>query len=141
MQRTSALVAGALLVLVVAPGCSRGDRATPAAAPVPFVAVDTTTASATDRAIGVAQDRLRTEPNDRKARLALAQAFLQKARETADPTLYVKADALLGSLPDDDPGALIARGVLALARHQFDDGLRLGRAALAVAPGNEAALG
>jgi tetratricopeptide (TPR) repeat protein len=108
---------------------------------VPFVAVDPATASATDRAIGAAQDRLRTEPTNAKARLALAQAFLQKARETADPTLYGKADALLASLPDDDPGALVARGVLALARHQFTDGLRLGRAALAAAPGSEAALG
>ena len=101
-------------------------------------------ASSTDRAIAAAQTKLRKDDEDADAQLALAQAFLQKARETADPTLYTKADTLLGEVADqapDDVRVLVAQGTLLLARHQFADGLAVGRKALQVAPGNEAAYG
>ena len=41
----------------------------------------------------------------------------------------------------DDPRVLVAQGTLLLARHRFADGLAVGRRALEVAPGNEAAYG
>ncbi|MDP9441936.1 MAG: tetratricopeptide repeat protein, partial [Actinomycetota bacterium] len=101
-------------------------------------------ASATDREVAVQQAKLQATPDDANARLALATLFLQKVRETGDPTFYGKADALLTGLAKDrkdDPAVLIAQGGLALGRHEFDEALRLGRRAVDLAPGNSAALG
>lgn len=143
-QRPITLVMSALSMLAVVSGCARDDRTAPATSPAAaFIDVDES-AGPTDAAIATAQDALRREPTNRKARLALAQAFLQKARETADPSLYGKADQLLSGLDDEDdadPGVLVAQGTLALARHEFADALRIGRAALELAPGNQGALG
>ena len=132
-------------MLFAAPGCTRGGGAGAVKSDAAsFIPVDPASTSATDKAIAAAQARLKVEPSNAKARLALAQAFLQKVRETADPSLYGKADQLLRGLAKEtpkDPGVLIARGTLALARHRFSDGLAIGKAALAAAPDSEAALG
>jgi tetratricopeptide (TPR) repeat protein len=129
--------------LVVAGGCrSGGSRA--ASTAVPSVQVDPASGSTTDRAIGAAQERLRSNLADDGARLDLANAFLQKARERADPSLYTRADALLEALADsqpDDPRVLVSRAVLALARHEFRDALRLAESAVAAAPGDAGPLG
>lgn len=69
---------------------------------------------------------------------------MQKARERADPSFYGRADALLKTLADrqpDDPRVLVSRGVLALARHEFGEALRLAEAAVAAAPGDVGPLG
>jgi tetratricopeptide (TPR) repeat protein len=145
-RRTTRFATGAaalLLICLAAPACSRGGGSRPADA-APFVQVDPKSASPTDRAIAKAQTKLRADAHDADAQLALAQAFLQKARETADPTLYTKAGSLLDEVAakaPDDVRVLVAQGTLALARHRFADGLTLGRRALAAAPGNEAAYG
>jgi tetratricopeptide (TPR) repeat protein len=136
-----AAILALLLLAIVAPACSRGGGA---AADAPFVAVSPDSDSPTDRAIADAQDRLRANGGDTNAKLDLARAFLQKVRETADPTLYTKADQLLDDVAEqgaDDPRVLVAQGTLALARHEFADALDLGLRALEVAPGNEAAYG
>jgi tetratricopeptide (TPR) repeat protein len=136
-----AAILALLLLAIVAPACSRGGGA---AADAPFVAVSQDSDSPTDRAIADAQARLRADGGDTNAKLDLARAFLQKVRETADPTLYTKADQLLADVAEqgaDDPRVLIAQGTLALARHQFSDALDIGLRALKVAPGNEAAYG
>jgi tetratricopeptide (TPR) repeat protein len=140
--RPGAVLAALALLLVIAPACGRGDDAD--GGDVPFVAVDENSRSATDRAIARAQAVLREDPDDPNARLDLAQAFLQKVRETGDPTLYTKADELLGSVAEDapeNPRVLVSQGTLALARHQFEEALDHGQRALEAAPGNEAALG
>lgn len=124
-------------------GSAPGGSAAPAQE-VPFVAVDAARGSDTDRAIARAQDRLRADPDDLEAKLALAQAFLQKARETADPTLYGKAGLLLEQVDEAaEPNAavVVAEGTLALAQHRFADARELGVRARRLAPGNEAALG
>ena len=142
-RRRLALVAG-LAALTLASGCSRGGGGDGAGAATPFVAVDPASASPTDQAIARAQDRLRADGGDDAARLTLAQAFLQKARETGDPSLYSRVDDLLAEATrgrEDDPSILVAQGTLALARHEFADALDLGRTAVARAPGNVGALG
>ncbi|MBW3615474.1 MAG: tetratricopeptide repeat protein [Actinobacteria bacterium] len=136
----------AAVAVAVVPGCSRDDRSSgvEAGSTVPFVAVDPASASPTDREVAVQQTKLQADPDDANARLALATLFLQKVRETGDPTFYVKADSLLTGLAKsrkDDPAVLIARASLALGRHEFDEALRLGRRAVDLAPGNSAALG
>ena len=131
------------IIALTAPAC-RGGRPRPAAATASFVAVDPNSASATDRAIALAQQHIQANPADDNARLDLARAFLQKAREVADPSLYTKAGALLDDLrnrhPHDAP-VLVAAGTLALAQHRFSDARRLGQQAVAAAPGDEGALG
>jgi tetratricopeptide (TPR) repeat protein len=110
----------------------------------PFVAVDPASTNPTDRAIGAAQDRLRAKDGDDGARLALAGAFLQKLRETADPSYYARVGGLLDDLATrrkDDPTLLILQGTFALAQHRFRDALDLGHRALRAAPGTAAAYG
>ena len=130
-------------VVATAPACSRGGG-TSEQREGPFVAVDPNSQSATDRAIAKAQQRLRAAPKDGSAQLDLAQAFLQKARETADPSLYVKAAKLLDLVSKQSPsdlGLVVTKGTLALAQHRFRDALTLGQLALNRAPDSEAALG
>jgi pentatricopeptide repeat protein len=67
----------------------------------------------------------------------LGDAFLQKARETFDPSYYARAEsALRAALRRDrrDAAALTAMGVLANARHDFSAALRFGERARAAAP-------
>jgi pentatricopeptide repeat protein len=69
---------------------------------------------------------------------ALGDAYLQKARETFDPSYYARAEAALReALRRDrrDAGALTAMGTLANARHDFTAALRFGRRAHVAAPG------
>ena len=77
-------------------------------------------------------------------RAALAGAYLQKGRVTADPAYYgLAARALHMALKEqpDNLSALLGRGQLSLARHDFPGALRWGRAALGVDPVNPTALG
>jgi len=142
-MRLRTALAVLLMCVATAPACSRGGG-TNGDAKVPFVAVDPNSRSTTDRAIAKAQTELRKQPNDASAQLDLAQAFLQKARETADPTLYVRAGKLLDIIARQSPsdvGLVVTQGTLALAQHRFQDALKLGQLALNRAPDNEAALG
>jgi tetratricopeptide (TPR) repeat protein len=60
-------------------------------------------------------------------RPALASAYLQQVRETADPSFYAKAEGVLGT--PRTPEALATAGELALARHDFRGALTLGQRA------------
>jgi len=57
-------------------------------------------------------------------RPSLAEAYLQRARETADPSFYAKASGVLGT--PRTPEAFGTAGELALARHDFRGALALG---------------
>jgi tetratricopeptide (TPR) repeat protein len=81
------------------------------------------------------QDELRAHPNNGQAATALGQAYLQKARETGDPSYYPKADALFNhawKLDNRDFAAATGLGTLALARHDFAGGLEWGKRAHAI---------
>lgn len=83
------------------------------------------------------QDDLRAKPDHGAAATMLGQSYLQKARETGDPSYYPKADALFTKawkLDDRDFAAAAGLGTLALARHQFRDGLAWGERAKAINP-------
>jgi tetratricopeptide (TPR) repeat protein len=100
--------------------------------------------SATDRQIGALQERLRQQPGDAPAATRLGLAYLQRARETSDPTYYGRAEGVLnqalGAAPDDTD-TLIGLGSLALARHQFQDALEWGQRAVTSNPYKAAAYG
>jgi tetratricopeptide (TPR) repeat protein len=86
--------------------------------------------------IARAQDRLRTVPGDWRTWAALASAYVEQARVTANPVYYQKADgAAQRSLtlhPDGNADARIALGALANARHDFAAARDDARKALAV---------
>src|SRR5438128_3557661 len=74
------------------------------------------------RAVDDAQGRLLRAPNDEHAMGRLASAYLQRARETGDPTYYSKADALLAvalAAAAPDPDLLITAGTPPLLRHRL----------------------
>jgi cytochrome c-type biogenesis protein CcmH/NrfG len=89
-------------------------------------------------AIERAQQRLRLVPKDYVAWAGLGSAYLERARVTADPSYYPKAEGALDrSLrlrPQDNPDALTGLGALANARHDFAGALGWARRALRVDP-------
>jgi tetratricopeptide (TPR) repeat protein len=92
----------------------------------------------TDERIRSLQAVVKSDTSRAAPYAALGDAYLQKARETADPSYYARArsafEAALGRDPRD-AGALTGMGSLANARHDFDAGLRYGMRARAAAPG------
>jgi tetratricopeptide (TPR) repeat protein len=83
------------------------------------------------------QAELRADPLNQKALDTLGLAYQQRARETADPAYYTKADGILHSALRLDPADLIATaglGQLALSRHQFRHALTLGLRAKQLSP-------
>jgi tetratricopeptide (TPR) repeat protein len=95
----------------------------------------------TDARIARLQTDVRRGRTDRAA--DLADAYLQKVRETGDASYYNRADALLQQALARDPrdqGTLVEAATLAAARHDFRGALRLSRRAQAVAPETVASL-
>jgi tetratricopeptide (TPR) repeat protein len=129
-------VALAAIAAILASGLLRGDEP-PAgndAAPVASVAGS---GSSTDRLIAGFQRRLKDDPEDFSSYVNLANAYLQKMRETGDPSLYTKAEDLLdraAKIEPQNPELLATRGILALARHDFARALEFGERALASNP-------
>ncbi len=128
------LIVGAAIVL--RPG---GDgRAARGPTPLPEPASLLARQAGLEAQIAGLQERLREVPGDWRGFAALGIAYVAQARATGDPTLYPKAErALATSLrlhDEDNEDALLGLGVLALARHEFDEALRLGRRASKVDP-------
>lgn len=95
------------------------------------------TLNGTDQAIWTYQDRIRQNPDDMDTHAALGAAYIQRGRETGDPTYYAKAEAVLDTALKRDAQnfeALIGKGTLANARHQFREALALGERALTLNP-------
>ncbi|MGI9023885.1 MAG: tetratricopeptide repeat protein, partial [Acidimicrobiales bacterium] len=91
----------------------------------------------TDAQIASLQTRLAEVPDDPGALTNLGVAYLSRAKETADPTWYARAEETLArsdALAPDQVRTLTAQGLLALARHDFAKGLELGNRAHALAP-------
>jgi tetratricopeptide (TPR) repeat protein len=92
-------------------------------------------AAAADSAATVArlQAELRQRPDEPRLLTRLGVAYVTRARETADPSFYAKAAAVLeraGELAPRDPATMTARGLLDLGRHDFR--AALGRATRAL---------
>ena len=91
----------------------------------------------TDAQIAQLQAALRGAPRALSLRTQLADAYLQKARETGDPGFYTRADGLLRGVlaaRPGDPDALVGAASLALSRHDFRRGLSLAARAAATQP-------
>jgi tetratricopeptide (TPR) repeat protein len=80
---------------------------------------------------------VRQSPDDVQSYAVLGAAYMQKVRDTGDPSFYAKAQAVLDEALKRDPHnveALIGAGTLANARHQFREALQLGEQAKAINP-------
>jgi tetratricopeptide (TPR) repeat protein len=83
------------------------------------------------------QERIRRNPDDPGAYAKLGLALIQRVRETADPTLYARAEQAFAEALRRDPqslDALAGQGSLALSRHTFADALRYGEQAREINP-------
>jgi tetratricopeptide (TPR) repeat protein len=94
--------------------------------------------SSTESQMETLQQRLKQNPDDQRAYVLLGAVYLQKVRETGDPTYYGKSEEALTralDLQPDDFAAMIQMGALSLARHQFREALDWGKRARAISPG------
>lgn len=125
-----AVAAAVLSVVLYVPGLVRGEGATPVGSP-------SAPSNPTDRLIAGLQQRSKENPKDFASHIGLANAFLQKARETGDPSLYTKSEDALDraeKIEPRNPELFSTRGALALARHDFAGALELGERAVASNP-------
>ena len=91
----------------------------------------------TDARIASLQTEIRNHPGDTGSYALLADAYLQKVRETGDAGFYTRAAGVLAVARRRDPrdsAVATGLGTLALARHDFRGGLRFGLTAHALAP-------
>ena len=91
----------------------------------------------TEAQIAALQQALAEDPSDPHLAALLGGAYYQRARETADPAYYTRAEESYSRALDSDPGsveALTGQATLALARHDFAGGLRLAQRAHSLAP-------
>lgn len=98
----------------------------------------------TDQQIADLQARISRTPANARLQISLAAAYLQKTRESGDPSLYGRAEAVLTrarELDPEDADAWVQLGTLALARHQFEQALGFGGRAQELNPSKTAALG
>ena len=93
---------------------------------------------AVQRTIASLQARLEGNHRDVEALASLGLAYLREARLTGDPSFFTKADEVLTkSVAVDSKGnfqGLLGMGLLASARHRFDEALRWGKRAKAIDP-------
>lgn len=83
------------------------------------------------------QGAIRAEPDEASSYSSLGDAYLQRVRETADPAYYDRAEGAYAAALTRDPDdvtATIGQGSLALARHDFSEGLALGELAHRLEP-------
>jgi tetratricopeptide (TPR) repeat protein len=114
----------------------RGERPADQRVGLPFD-FRQTAGTSTDSLIGSLQEKIRENPKDFDSHINLAKAYLQKVRETGDPSLYTRTEDLLdeaSKLEDQSPELFATRGGLALARHDFAAALQHGTRALALDP-------
>src|SRR4051794_24468839 len=91
----------------------------------------------TDAQIATLQRALRATPSKADGYALLGDAYLQKARESGDPSYYSRSERSYGEARSRDARnftAAIGAGTLANTRHDFSRGLRLGLEAHRLAP-------
>lgn len=102
------------------------------------------TNASTDALIQSLQERLKTNPNDWQSYSQLGLAYLQKARETGDPSYYQKIEDALDkalAMQPTDYASISAKGALSLARHDFSGALEWGEKAKQINPDRTYAYG
>ena len=91
----------------------------------------------TDELIASLQATVRAHPDNAGEYVLLADAYMQKVRETGDAGYYARAEGVLALARRIDPRSsalYTGLGTLALARHDFRGALHYGQRAHALAP-------
>lgn len=131
-RRLSAVALAFVLALAVF-AATRGDERA-AAGPPPASAPSVRPDADTDAQLRRLQDAVRRgAPREAE----LAAAYIQKARESGDPSFYSRADGVLQralARGPQDPAELTEAAALAAGRHDFRAAERLARRARALAP-------
>jgi tetratricopeptide (TPR) repeat protein len=128
-----AAFAGALILLVTLGGANQIDQ------PDPAVGVDLSIPrdASTDQRIEVLQSAVRDGIGGAAGYSLLGGAYLQKNRESGDPSFYSRAERSFDAALRRDArnvDALLGAGTLAGARHDFREQLRLGLEAHRIVP-------
>src|SRR5215217_1764355 len=100
--------------------------------------------TSTDTLISSLQAKIRENPKDFESHIRLANAYLQKVRETGDPTLYTKTEDLLDEarkLEDQSPESVAAPAAGLALLLWTDQRRRVGSPSRTVEPGLAALLG
>jgi pentatricopeptide repeat protein len=93
--------------------------------------------SSNERSIPMMEEKLKQEPDNARGNAALGQAYLQRARESGDPTFYTKGEALFERALALDPKsmeAMLGKATLHMARHDFRKARALAETAIALYP-------
>ncbi len=97
-----------------------------------------------DKYISELQYQVQGNSNSTSLYCKLGAAYLQKARETSDPTYYSRAEENLlkaNELSDKNFEAMYQLGTLSLARHNFEEAIEWGNKAKEINPYNSAIRG
>ena len=136
---TSRVVLAAVVTVALVLGAAPSARATghgPDASAPERLSVDQT--------IDRLTTRTRQQPKDRAAWAALGDAFMQKARETADASYYGRAEQAFEqarALDATSADALVGLAWVQSARHEFEKSIEWAQQALALDARNAAAYG
>jgi tetratricopeptide (TPR) repeat protein len=126
-----------LLALVFAAGIAVFTALNHQPAPVGHAGLANVHPRTTDESIAALQVAVRDNPRNSGEYVLLADAYMQKVRETGDAAYYARAEGVLARarrLAPRDSAVYTGLGTLALARHDFRAGLAYGRRAQALAP-------
>src|SRR5688500_13826360 len=117
-----------------------GGAAVPASIDRPGPAsVDVPAGASTEETIAATRAAIESEPGDAALHASLGDLYYQRGRETADSAWNEKGLAAYEAALGLEPGnaqATLGLGTLALAKHDFAEGLRLGQEALRLEPGS-----
>jgi tetratricopeptide (TPR) repeat protein len=122
-----------IFIAMLLAGCSHPSRP-----------VHTMPWSANERAISVLQEKLKADPGNADLNASLGQAYLQKARETGDPSYYPKSEELFTralTAKPDHVQALVGQASLEMSRHQFAAARDIAQRAADLAPYSAGARG
>ena len=104
----------------------------------------TAIAETTDQRIAAIQKQSEVKPGDLQLKSRLATAYLQKLRETGDAGYLRRADAVVDSILETDPGFIAAKRLkaqVAMNLHEFPKVADFAQAMLAANPSDSEMLG
>lgn len=134
-------------ILALAIASVRATSATGTARPSEVVQAPRTesqTLSPTDREIERWQTRTKKQPEVARNWVNLADALMQKSRETLDPSYYPLAEKVVKKALAAEPGSSDAMTTMAWiegSKHRFAESVAWAKRALTAAPNNHLALG
>jgi tetratricopeptide (TPR) repeat protein len=137
LRTLPAMIALALAVIAACVGASERTEASGLTTPA-------VRRPGVDRGIGHWTRRTTAAPNDPGAWTSLGDTFMQKARESAEPTYYRRAEAAYRKALEVSPrhvGALAGMAWVQGALHEFEESVAWAKKALAVDPAYQPAYG